>query len=257
MMQDIFALLSGSMVGFSLGLIGGGGSILAVPLLLYLVGVADPHVAIGTSALAVASNAFANLVPHARAGHVRWRGAALFALVGVAAAALGSSLGKSIDGHKLLSLFALLMLIIAGLMQRRRHAVPAYPLPLTRAAAVKISGTGFAVGALSGFFGIGGGFLVVPGLVFATGMATIDAIGSSLVAVGAFGLTTALNYALSGFVAWTIAFEYIAGGIAGGWAGARLATHLSRGHMVLNHVFGGVLVTVALYMLVHSLAAFS
>jgi uncharacterized membrane protein YfcA len=257
MIQDIFALLSGSMVGFSLGLIGGGGSILAVPLLLYLVGVADPHVAIGTSALAVAVNAFANLVPHAHAGHVRWGGATLFALVGAGGATLGSSLGKSLDGHKLLALFALLMLVIAGLMQRRRHTAPAHPQPLTRVAAAKISGTGFAVGALSGFFGIGGGFLVVPGLVFATGMATIDAIGSSLVAVGTFGLTTALNYALSGFVAWTIAFEYIAGGIAGGWVGARLAAHLSRGRMVLNHVFGGVLVTVALYMLARSLTAFS
>jgi uncharacterized membrane protein YfcA len=78
MTQDIFALLAGSMVGFSLGLIGGGGSILAVPLLLYLVGVADPRLAIGTSALAVAVDALANLVPHSRAGHVRWREVTLF-----------------------------------------------------------------------------------------------------------------------------------------------------------------------------------
>ena len=256
MTQEISALLSGAMVGFSLGLIGGGGSILAVPLLLYLVGVADPHVAIGTSALAVAVSAFANLLPHARAGHVRWGGATLFAVVGGAGAALGSSLGKSLDGHKLLALFALLMLVIAGVMQRPRHTVSAPPLPLTRAAA-KISSAGFAVGVLSGFFGIGGGFLVVPGLVFTTGMATIDAIGSSLVSVGVFGLTTAFNYALSGFIAWTIAVEYIAGGIAGGWVGARLAARLSRGRMALNHVFGGVLVTVALYMFARSLAAFS
>ena len=144
-------------------MIGGGGSILAVPLLLYVVGVSDPHVAIGTSALAVAVNALANLVPHARKGHVRWRVALLFALVGVAGATLGSSLGKSLDGNKLLALFALLMIVIAVLMQRGGRAAPAEPRPSGRAAAAKVAGTGFAVGALSGFFGIGGGFLIVPG----------------------------------------------------------------------------------------------
>jgi len=82
-MHDILAVLSGSLVGFSLGLIGGGGSILAVPLLLYVVGVADAHTAIGTSALAVAVTAFANLIPHARAGTVKWPCAATFAATGV------------------------------------------------------------------------------------------------------------------------------------------------------------------------------
>lgn len=255
MMQSAFALLSGLLVGFSLGLIGGGGSILAVPLLLYVVGVSDPHVAIGTSALAVAVNALANLVPHARKGHVRWRIALLFALVGVAGATLGSSLGKSLDGNKLLALFALLMIVIAVLMQRGGRAAPAVSRPAGRAAAAKIGVTGFAVGALSGFFGIGGGFLIVPGLILAAGVPIIDAIGSSLVAVGAFGLATALNYAASGLVDWKIALEYIVGGIAGGWAGAHLAVHLSRERMTLHRVFGGVLVVVALYMLARSLAA--
>jgi uncharacterized membrane protein YfcA len=253
MTHDALALLSGVLVGFSLGLIGGGGSILAVPLLLYVVGVESPHVAIGTSALAVAVNAFANLVPHARAGHVRWRPAVLFALVGVAGAAVGSSLGKRLDGNKLLALFALLMIIIALLMQRRR-AAPAQAAA-GHAASLKIAGTGFGVGALSGFFGIGGGFLIVPGLLFAAGIPIIDAIGSSLLAVGAFGLTTALNYAASGLVDWLVALYYVIGGIAGGWAGARLAAHLSRQRMLLHRVFGGVLAAVALYMLARSLAA--
>ena len=84
------AVASGSLVGFTLGLIGGGGSILATPLLLYAVGIAQPHVAIGTSALAVAINAFANLIGHARAGNVRWLGAIVFALVGTAGAVGGS-----------------------------------------------------------------------------------------------------------------------------------------------------------------------
>src|SRR5580698_2757051 len=121
-LQTAAAIGCGVIVGFSLGLIGGGGSVLAVPLLLYVVGMPDPHQAIGTSALAVAVSAFANLVPHARAGHVRWRPALMFAAAGLVGAFVGSSIGKIVDGHKLLILFALLMLVIAAMMLRGRKA---------------------------------------------------------------------------------------------------------------------------------------
>jgi uncharacterized protein len=114
------ALFSGSLVGFTLGLIGGGGSILATPLLIYVVGVASPHVALGTSALAVAVNAYANLVSHARNGQVRRRCAAVFAGMGVIGAFGGSSLGKMVDGQKLLFLFGLLMMVVAAAMLRGR-----------------------------------------------------------------------------------------------------------------------------------------
>ena len=114
--QGALGLASGSLVGFSLGLVGGGGSILAVPLLVYLVGVSDPHVAIGTSAIAVAANAAVNLVNHARAGNVKWRCASVFALAGMAGAFLGSTLGKVIEGQKLLALFAIVMMAVGALM---------------------------------------------------------------------------------------------------------------------------------------------
>src|SRR5882757_5176703 len=104
------AVASGALVGFSLGLVGGGGSILAVPLLLYVVGVAEPHVAIGTSALAVSVSAFVNFAGHCRAGTVKWSCAALFAGPGVMGAAIGSTLGKLIEGQRLLFLFALVMI---------------------------------------------------------------------------------------------------------------------------------------------------
>ena len=104
---------AGSLVGFSLGLVGGGGSILAVPLLIYVVGVTDPHLAIGTSAVAVAVNAALNLVAHARSGRVKWPCALVFAGAGVAGAALGSVVGKATDGQKLIALFAGLMIVIA------------------------------------------------------------------------------------------------------------------------------------------------
>jgi len=158
--HSLLAILCGSLVGASLALIGGGGSILAVPLLLYVVGVRDPHLAIGTSALAVSLNAFANLVPHARAGHVHWREAAVFAVAGVLGAFAGSSLGKWLDGQRLLVLFAGLMLVVAALMLRPRAAtatdVPPHRFP-------RLGGIGLLTGGVAGFFGIGGGFLIVPG----------------------------------------------------------------------------------------------
>lgn len=195
--QTAAAVCSGVIVGFTLGLVGGGGSILAVPLLLYVVGMPDPHLAIGTSAVAVAVNAFANLVPHAREQHVRWHPALVFAAAGLAGAFAGSSIGKAVDGRRLLILFALLMLFVAAMMLRGRKANsgpvgPERPINLWRLGQI-----GLGVGSLSGFYGIGGGFLVVPGLILGTGMPTIAAIGSALVAVGVFGTTTALNYAAS------------------------------------------------------------
>ena len=111
---------------------------------------------------------------------------------------------------------------------------------------------GLATGTLSGFYGIGGGFLVVPGLILATGMPTIAAIGSSLVAVGVFGMTTALNYAISGMVQWPTAMLFIAGGIGGGWAGVRLAKRLSAQRQTLTRLLGCMLVVVAVYMLYRS-----
>ena len=97
--------LSGALVGLVLGLVGGGGSILAVPLLVYAVGITSPHVAIGTSAIAVSLSALGNVVGHARAGHVKWRCAGVFASAGVVGAVAGSIVAKAIDGQKLLALF--------------------------------------------------------------------------------------------------------------------------------------------------------
>jgi uncharacterized membrane protein YfcA len=251
--QGVLGLASGSLVGFSLGLVGGGGSILAVPLLVYVVGVASPHIAIGTSAIAVAANAAANLATHARAGNVKWRCAAVFSVAGVIGAFGGSTLGKMMDGQRLLALFALLMLIVGGLMLRGRGSVGEPGVVLSRENLPKLVASGLVTGALSGFFGIGGGFLIVPALVLATGMPMLYAIGSSLVAVTAFGLTTAGNYAWSGLVDWTLAALFVGGGVLGGLVGARAAKYLSHRKGALNTIFAALIVLVALYMLVRSL----
>src|SRR5260221_9106372 len=207
LLHSLLAALCGALVGFTLGLIGAGGSIMATPLLLYVVGL-QPHVAIGTGALAVAVNAFANFGGHARSGNVRWRCAIIFAVVGIAGAAIGSLLGKQVDGKQLLFLFAILMIVIGVLMLRRKEkgiqpAGPSAPAPTRDVCRLwnpktrnplPVAGAALGVGALSGFFRIGCGFLIVTGLLFSTGMPMIFAIGSSLLAVGAFGLTTAISY---------------------------------------------------------------
>jgi uncharacterized membrane protein YfcA len=250
------ALASGSLVGFSLGLIGGGGSILATPLLLYVVGVAQPHIAIGTSALAVSANAFANLISHARCGNVRWRCALIFASVGTLGALAGSSLGKHVDGEHLLFLFGLVMLVVGAMMLRPRQPNAAPERTVDLATCVITGAVAFVIGSASGFFGIGGGFLIVPGLILATGMPMINAVGSSLLAVGSFGLATALNYAVSGLVDWPLALEFIAGGVIGGVLGMLLANRLSTGRNTLNRIFAALIFVVAAYVLYRSAGNF-
>jgi len=251
--QGALGLASGSLVGFSLGLVGGGGSILAVPLLVYLVGVPNPHVAIGTSAIAVAANAAANLITYARTGRVKWRCASVFALAGVAGALLGSTIGKIVDGEKLLALFAVVMMVVGALMLKGRSGAGEPAVRLNRENLPKLLAAGLIAGGLSGFFGIGGGFLIVPALIVATGMPILYAVGSSLLAVTAFGLATAANYAMSGLVDWSLAALFIGGGVIGGLLGTRAAGVLADRKGALNTVFAALIFGVAIYMLVRNL----
>lgn len=251
--QNVLGLASGMLVGFSLGLVGGGGSILAVPLMVYVVGVPEPHVAIGTSAIAVAANAAINLSNHARGGTVIWSCALVFALSGMVGAFGGSILGKMLEGQKLLALFSLVMLVIAGLMLKNRARIGLADVKISMSNMPAIIGLGLATGTMSGFFGIGGGFLIVPALMLATGMPIMNAVSSSLVAVTAFGMTTALSYAWSGLVSWGLAGLFVAGGIAGGLLGTRSARHLSERRGALNIVFATVIIVVAIYMLLRNI----
>ncbi len=258
-LQDILATGSGALVGLVLGLIGGGGSILALPLLVYVVGVSSVHVAIGTSAVAVAVSALANLAGHARAGRVKWRCGLVFAMAGVVGAALGSTFGKAVDGERLLALFGALMIVIAALMFWKGSEEGNVAVRLTRATAPELMpwllAYGAVVGALAGFFGIGGGFLVVPGIMAATNMPLIYAIGSSLVSVSAFGLTTAGNYALSGFIDWELVVFFIGGGVVGGGAGRYLAARLADEKQALARIFAAVIAFVGIYVVWRGVAA--
>ena len=239
-------------MGFVLGLVGGGGSIIAVPLLLYVVGVGSTHLAIGTSAIAVSLSALANLVNHARTGTVKWPCAATFSAAGVAGAYAGSSLAITVPGEQLLALFGVLMVVVGSVMFLKKDAEgnPDVRLSFNTARQLLplLLAIVFAVGALSGFFGIGGGFLIVPGLMLATGMPLANAIGTSLVAVTAFGATTASNFALAGLVDWRIAGFFIAGGVLGGIIGSLAGRRLGKTKGRLATIFAVFVVLTGLYV---------
>ena len=250
------AFASGVLIGLVLGLVGGGGSILAVPLIVYVVGVSSPHIAIGTAAIAVALNAAVGLIGHWREGAVKWRCASVFALAGMAGAVIGAELGKSFDGQRLLGLFGILMIVVGGAMLRKRTTLPQPDVRLTLDTASqllpRIIPIGFAVGVLAGFFGIGGGFLIVPGLILATRMPLSYAIGTSLVVITALGATTAFSYAISGYVEWSLALVLVLGGIAGASLGVFLVRRLSRHKRLLETGFGIGVMIVGAYVIVRS-----
>ncbi len=164
-------------------------------------------------------NALANLLGHWRRGNVKWPCAAAFAVAGVVGTVVGSLLGKSLDGQKLLFLFAFVMAAVGLAMLRPRSSAGDPSVHINPAIAARLLSVGLLTGVISGFFGIGGGFLIVPGIMLGSGMPILNAIGSSLFSVSAFGFTTAASYALSGLVDWSIAMYLVAGGIVGGVLG--------------------------------------
>ena len=253
-LQLFLGALSGSLVGFSLGLVGGGGSILAVPLMVYLVGVKNPHVAIGTSALAVAANAAIGLINHARQGTVVWRCGLMYAAAGIAGAFAGSTAGKAFDGQRLLFLFAIVMVVVGILMLRGRRNLGVEGTQCDRTNAPKVLSFGLGTGLFSGLFRDRRRLPHRPGSCRVDRHGDDQCIGTSLVAVTAFGLTTALNYAGSGLIDWTLAAVFVVGGIIGSLAGTRVAKRLSAGGH-LTSVFAVLIFIVAAYMLWRSAAA--
>ncbi|BBD72255.1 anion permease [Sulfodiicoccus acidiphilus] len=274
LIQALLAVVSGVLVGFSLGLIGGGGSILAIPLLLYFVGLAyeaPPHSAaesyidhlvIGTTALSVGLNAYLNSFMHYRKGNVSLRNGVAFSLPGAAGAVTGAYVGHLVGGGLLLFMFSFVMIGIALTMLKSKSAgvreleerVTAGP-KVTTSRLVRVIPAGFAVGVLSGVFGIGGGFLIVPALMYSAGLTMIRAIGTSLMAVGTFGVTSAATYALFGELSLEVAFLYLMGGLVGGYVGTRLASGLPN--VTLKRLFALVVIAVAFYIMYQNFYAIS
>jgi len=249
----IAVVLGGAVVGFLLAVFGGGGSVLAAPVLLYLGGVTDAHVAVGTASAAVAANAALNLVGHWRGGRIKWPCATVFAVAGLAGSFAGSSLAKLISGQQLLLAFAFAMAAI-GLSMFRKPASEGDPdVHISMRLIARLAPLGLLTGLAAGFFGIGGGFLIVPGLMLATGMTMANATASSLLSVALFGAATSFNYALTGQVEWTLAGLLLLGGVVGGAVGLFAAKRLAGHARLARSLFAGMIIVVAAYVAWRSL----
>lgn len=244
----VATLLSGALVGLLLAVFGGGGSVLAAPLLLYAVGVRDPHIAIGTSSAAVAANAAINLLGHWRGGRVKWPCAITFALAGLIGSFAGSTLAKAVSGTHLLLAFAFAMAAIALSMLRRPKSAGDPNVHINAKLMARLTPLGLLTGFAAGFFGIGGGFLIVPGLMLATGMTIANATASSLVSVTIFGAATSINYAASGLVDWRLAGLLLLGGAFGGALGLMVAKKLTTRALLARRGFAVMVLVVAAYV---------
>ncbi|MER8089608.1 sulfite exporter TauE/SafE family protein [Streptomyces sp. NPDC058316] len=244
----VLALLAGAVVGLALGGLGGGGSVLAVPALIYLLGF-TPAAATTAGLLIVIATSLTGLVAHAREGRVRWRTGGLFAAAGIVPAAVAGALSMRIPSGILTAAFAVLAVVAAVRMLRpRAEAAPQGPVPAGRAARA-----GAGLGAVTGFLGVGGGFLAVPALVTVLAVPMASAVGTSLLVI-TVNSTAALVTRLAAPTAldWAVIAPFTAAAVLGAWDGQRLASKVSTS--ALQRIFGVVLLAVAVFMLVDAVA---
>lgn len=232
-------------VGISLGMLGGGGSILTVPLLVYVAG-QDPKAAIATSLLVVGVTSAAGAVTHARGGRVQWRTGLVFGAAGMAGAYAGGRVAGHVPGTWLLLAFALVMAVTAVAMLRGRDTptrAPGHELRL-----VRIVLDGVVVGAVTGLVGAGGGFLVVPALALLGGLPMSVAVGTSLLVIAMKSGAGLLGYLASTSVDWALAGGVTAMAVAGSVLGGRLAGRVPEHR--LRQGFGWFVAVMAVVMLV-------
>jgi uncharacterized membrane protein YfcA len=238
-------------IGVSLGLLGGGGSILAVPLLVYVAGLPATE-AIAMSLLVVGITSGVGLIPHARAGRVRWRSGLLFGAAAMAGAYAGGRLAAVIPATVLLTGFALMMFGTAVMMIRGRRDTPDRPVPAERSAA-RIAPYGAAVGLVAGLVGAGGGFLIVPALVLLGGLAMPAAIGTSLLVIALQSLAGFAGHLSTTTVHWGLTAAVTAAAVCGGLLGARVVDRIRPDR--LRRWFGWLVIAMATLVLGQQLHA--
>lgn len=239
------------LVGVSLGILGGGGSILTVPILVYLAG-QDTKEAIATSLFVVGVTSLAALVPHARARRVRWRTGLFFGAFSMAGAYGGGRLAEYVSGTVLLVAFALMMLATAvAMLSRPRHGRektrPAHGELPVRHIAVE----GLVVGAVTGLVGSGGGFLVVPALAILGGLPMGIAVGTSLLVIAMKSFAGLAGHLSGVEIDWRLALTVTAAAVAGSLAGGRLAGRIPQD--ALRKSFGWFVVVMGVFVLVQQL----
>ena len=228
-------------IGLSLGLLGGGGSILTVPALVYLVG-QTPQAAVSTSLAIVGANSLLGASFHRAQGTLNWRVALLFGGAGMLAAYLAAGLARLFSPAALLTAFALLMLVIAGVMAAPRALAPAAGAPKLGVAVL----SGVGVGLLTGLLGVGGGFLIVPALVMLVGLPMAQAVGTSLVIIAMNSLAGLLGHWGSP-LDLTVTGVFVAAGLGGTALGARLANRWPADQ--LRRAFALLVVGLAVFLL--------
>ena len=233
-------------IGASLGLLGGGGSILTVPALVYIVG-QSPQAAIATSLAIVGANSGLGAWFHLQQGTLKWKVALLFGAAGMVAAYPAATVSRHLPGGVLLVAFAGLMLVIGAVMLLRRDQETAGHSPRSWLGNI---GGGLAVGALTGVLGVGGGFLIVPALILLVGLPMKEAVGTSL-AVIALNSAAALAGHWGDTLNWSLMLTFIAAGLAGTFSGARLAQYLPASR--LRQLFAVFVIVLGMYLLFDNL----
>jgi len=255
----ILSVLIGMVVGLSLGLVGAGGSILTVPALIYGLGV-PVREAIPSALVLVGTIAANGALHHHRNGTVRLDVAIRFGLAGVVGALVGARLSELASPRLLLILFPFVMLAAAINMARHDSGRPqddSRPAPTPQHPGWgRMIAAGFLVGLMTGFFGVGGGFVIVPALALFVGLPTRQAVATSLVvivincAAGLAGHLT-LGFGITSALAWIVVL-FAAGGMTGSFLGARLAGRWPEA--TLSRTFAAILAAVAIYLLIRNLS---
>ncbi|MCB5163860.1 sulfite exporter TauE/SafE family protein [Streptomyces bambusae] len=245
-------LAASVLIGISLGVLGGGGSILTVPILVYLAGM-DTKEAIATSLFVVGATSLVGLVPHARAGRVRWRTGLVFGAVSMVGAYGGGRLAEYVPGTVLLVVFALMMLATAVAMLRKsrkaKRAKPAHAeLPVKH-----VIVEGLVVGAVTGLVGSGGGFLVVPALALLGGLPMSVAVGTSLLVIAMKSFSGLAGHLSGVTIDWNLALMVTAAAVVGSLIGSRFAGRIPQD--VLRKAFGWFVVVMGVFVLGQQLPA--
>ncbi len=243
----IIDLLLGLTIGLSLGFLGGGGSILTVPALVYIVG-QNPHAAVTASLIIVGANAGFGSFCHRNQGTLNWQVALIFGGTGMVAAYFAAGLSSAIPSGVLLILFATLMLVVGGFMLFSRP--PSDDAAHMRGWAV-VAATGAGVGVLTGFLGVGGGFLIVPALVMLVGLPIRQAVGTSLIIIAMNSFAGVMGHLNSTTIDYHVVTVFIISGFAGAFLGARLAKIIPASK--LRTSFGVFVVLLGAFLLIDNI----
>jgi uncharacterized membrane protein YfcA len=241
----LLELALGFGIGLSLGLLGGGGSLLTVPALVYLVG-QTPRAAVTTSLVIVGANSIVGAMFHSSHERLDWKVAFVFGSSGMLLAYLSANVARHISPEFLLAAFAVLMLFIGGMLLFR--PTPGSGTDYVSKPLWIVSASGAGVGLLTGILGVGGGFLVVPALVMLVGLPIQTAVGTSLIIITMNSIAGLLGHIGSSSMDWMVTLIFTVAGILGTFSGMKLSRHLSSSR--LQKGFALFVIALAVFLLI-------